>query len=146
MEDSLMRKALRLGSSMVPYMDWVLPIVERALGVSGNDTAALQATVLKAMEQSGKEWKAQLRQLQAAQQEVIPALADQQRRLERLEHRSVEMADALTSIADNQAQMTRQVDTLAKWVRVAAFAGIIFGLFLAGAAIFFLRHKMGHSA
>ncbi len=138
--DSLMRKALRLGSSMVPYMDWVLPIVERALGAGGNEMPA----VLDAMEKSSKEWKTQLRQLQAAQQEVLPVLTDQQRRLERLEHRSVEMADALTTIADNQAQMTRQVETLAQWVKIAAIAGIIFGFLLTGAAIFPLHHKMGN--
>lgn len=138
--ESMMRKLLRLSGNVLPYVDWVLPIIERALGVGGNDAPA----VLAALDQSGKEWKAQLHQLQASQQELLPALAEQQRRLDRMEQRSVEMADVLVNVADNQAEMTRQVAALAQWVRVAAVAGIIFTVFLAGLAVYILRHKMGH--
>ncbi len=138
----MMRKLLRLGSNMVPYVEWVLPVVERALGMSGNDTPA----VLEAMEHSSREWKAHLRQLQASQQELLPVLAEQPRRLDRLEQRSVEMAETLASVADNQAEIARRVDVLAQWVRLATIAGIFFAVFLAGLAIYLLRHKMGHSS
>ena len=140
----MMKKLLRLGGNFLPYVDMVMPLLERAIGAVGNETPAALQAMEEAMEKSSKEWRAHLQVLQAAQQEVLPALAEQQRRLDRLEQRSVEISETLANLVDTQTEMTQHVRALARGFRYAAILGIILLVAILATATLAFRHKLGH--
>lgn len=128
----LMRRILRLGSRAIPYVEWLVPVLERALGGSAEGIPlALH------------ELQMRLDALQTTQREVAPAFTEQQRRLDRLEDRSVALSESIEELASKQAKLANQMRTLLAWTRGAAIAGIGLLLILTILGIFLLRHIPG---
>ncbi len=125
----VLKKILRIGGRAIPYVEWVLPLLERALGVG---TEGIPVAI--------QELKTYLGHLESAQQQVTPALAEQQRRLDRLEHHSVALGEAIEDLAVKQERMALQVHRLFQWLRYATFTGIALLLLLVGLMVFALRH------
>ncbi len=125
----ILRRILRLGGRALPYVEWLVPVLERVLGGSAEGIPlALH------------ELQMRLDTLQTTQREVAPAFTEQQRRLDRLEDRSVALSESIEELSSKQAELADQMRTLLAWTRGAAIAGISLLLILTILGIFFLRH------
>ena len=135
----MLRKIIKIGTSILPYLAWVAPFVERAFWPrpEGLPTSAIQ------------DLKQHMNVLYSARQQddvsdLAPMLEDQQRRLDRLEQQAEEMNSAIESLSRDQLEVADQVRALAGWVRNSAMAGLfllVLLLLLKGVQIL---HIVGH--
>lgn len=135
----MMRKLLRIGSSILPYLAWVAPFVERAFwpkqdGLSANAVNDLKhhMNILYSSRQ------------QEDLSDLAPVLEEQQHRLDRLEQQVTEMNSAIESLSRDQLDVADQVRALAGWVRNSAMAALfllVLLLLLKGVQIL---HVIGH--
>ena len=129
----MMRRILRLGSRALPYVEWLVPVLERVLcGSAEGIPMALH------------ELQMRLDTLQTTQREVAPAFTEQQRRLDRLEDRSVALSESIEELSSKQAELADQMRILLAWTRGAAIVGIGLLLILTILGIFLLRHIPAH--
>ena len=130
----LMRKLLRLGSNILPYLAWLAPFVERAFWPRQN---GLPSSAISDLKQH-------MDVLYSSRQDMTPVLEEQQRRLDRLEQQATELNAAIENLSRDQLDIADQVRAMAGWVRNTAMAGLfllVLMLLLKGVQ---MLHGIGH--
>ena len=144
-KNPMMRRLLSIGSGIVPYLAWLVPLMDRMFSPKRDVvTPALLTLRTDVRSDLRKDLKQHVAMIQAAQIDITPAIEEQQRRLEKLEEHTAELNHTLTVLSDEQLDLADQVKSMAGWVRNCAMAG----LFLL-ALLFVLKlaqaiHGMGH--
>jgi hypothetical protein len=145
--NSMLRRLMRAGNGVLPYLVWLVPLVDRVLPRKQGLHPGLK-NLGNLSEDLRNDLRADLERhmaaIQAAQVDVTPALEEQTKRLEKLEEHAAELNHSLTNLSEDQLDLADQVRTMAGWVRNASIAG----LFLL-ALLFILKlvqaiHGWGH--
>ena len=124
-KNPMFRKLLRICGDMLPYLAWMIPLVDRMM-VPKRETIAPGLLTLSSDIRSDlrHDLKEHMAALQAVQVDVTPAIEEQQRRLERLEEHAAELNHSLTNLSEDQLDLADQVRIMAGWVRNSAVAGL----------------------
>jgi len=123
LENSMLRRVIRVGGAVLPYMAWLIPLVDRV--VPRRDGSA-------GLKNFGDDLRNDLRNdlmehmaaIKAAQVDLTPAMEEQQGRLGKLEEHAAELNHSLTNLSEDQLDLADQVRAMAGWVRNASIAGL----------------------
>ena len=139
------RRAIRFGSGIVPYLAWLVPVLDRLL-VSRRDTVTPALMTLRNDVRSDlrKDLNHHITALQATQVDVSPAIEEQQRRLEKLEEFAGELNHSLINLAEDQLDLADQVRLMAGWVRNGAIGALLLLLLMFILKLVEAFHGMGH--
>ena len=125
-KDPMLRRILRICGDMLPYLAWMIPLVDRM--VVPKREAAVAPGLLTLSADLRSDLRSDLKQhfatIQAAQVDVSPAIEAQQRRLEKLEEHASELNHSLTNLSEDQLDLADQVRAMAGWVRNSAVAAL----------------------
>lgn len=147
LENSMLRRLIRLGGGVLPYLAWLVPLVDRVIPRRDAGSAGLKNFSDDFRNELQNDLRAHMAAIKAAQMAQVnlgPAIEEQTKRLEKLEEHAGELNHSLTNLSEDQLDLADQVRTMAGWVRNASIAG----LFLL-ALLFILKlvqaiHGMGH--
>lgn len=125
--NTMLRRLIRAGNGVLPYLVWLVPLVDRVLPRKDG----LQPG-LKKLDNLSDELRNDLRAdlehhmaaIKAAQVDMTPAIEEQTKRLEKLEEHAAELNHSLTNLSEDQLDLADQVRTMAGWVRNASIAGL----------------------
>ncbi len=140
----MLRRLMRLGGGFLPYLAWLVPVVDRMLPRRDALTPGLKNFSADLRNDLRSDLRLHLAAVQAAQVDVSPAIEEQQRRLDKLEEHAAELNHSLTNLSEDQLDLADQVRAMAGWVRNASIAGLTL------LALFFVLklvqaiHGMGH--
>ncbi|MHB1674435.1 MAG: hypothetical protein ACYCSP_09325 [Acidobacteriaceae bacterium] len=110
---------------MLPYLAWMIPLVDRMVTPKRQAVAPGLLTLSADLRNDLRgELKQHLAAIQAAQVDVTPAIEEQQRRLEKLEEHASELNHSLTNLSEDQLDLADQVRAMAGWVRNSAVAAL----------------------
>ena len=109
----MMRKILRFGGRVLPYVGWLAPVVGQALDGK-----------MQGLPVAIRDLKQRLHSLHDSHQEVAPALAVQMERLNLLEQKCGAIQHAVDDMRHEQAELSREVHRLLLWVQGAVLAGV----------------------
>ncbi|MHB8304238.1 MAG: hypothetical protein ACYDC6_15725 [Acidobacteriaceae bacterium] len=141
----MLRRILQIGSGLMPYLAWLVPLVDRlVLPKRDAVTPALLTLRTDVRSDLRKDMRSHIAALQAAQIDITPAIEEQQRRLEKLEEHTAEMTHTLTVLSDDQLDLAEQVRAMASWVRNCAMAGLFLLTLLFILKLVQAIHGMGH--
>lgn len=125
-KDPMVRRILRICGDMLPYLAWMIPLVDRM--VTPKRQAVVAPGLLTLSDDLRNDLRSELKQhlvaIQAAQVDVTPAIEEQQRRLEKLEEHASELNHSLTNLSEDQLDLADQVRAMAGWVRNSAVAAL----------------------
>lgn len=125
-KDPMVRRILRICGDMLPYLAWMIPLVDRV--VAPKHEAAVAPGLMTLSADLRNDLRAELKQhllaIKDAQTDVTPAIEEQQRRLEKLEEHASELNHSLTNLSEDQLDLADQVRAMAGWVRNSAIAGL----------------------
>ena len=86
LKNPTVRRALQIGGGIVPYLAWLVPVIDRVLTPKQDVvTPALMTLRTDVRSDLRKDLKQHVAMMQAAQIDITPAIEEQQRRLEKLE-------------------------------------------------------------
>ncbi len=145
LEKPMLRRLFRFGGGVVPYLAWLLPLMDRML-------APKRDSVVPALENFSNDLRIDLKNdlrqhlaaIQAAQLDVAPAIEEQQRRLEKLEENTAELNHTITNLSEDQLDLADQVRSMAGWVRNSAMAGLFLLTLMFILKLVQAIHGMGH--
>lgn len=120
-QEPRMRRLFRLGTGIIPYLAWLIPLMDRMFVAKRQAPAE---NVLPAIQDLKNDINHHIAALRAAQVDVTPAIEEQQRRLERLEEQSAELNHSITNLCEDQMDLAEQIRNMSGWVRNAAIAGL----------------------
>lgn len=146
-ENPMLRKIMRLSGGILPYLAWLVPLVDRLVPRRDPVTAGLQAfgdDLRNELRSDMKQHLAAIQTVQASQVNLTPALEEQQRRLERLEEHAAELNHSLTNLSEDQLDLADQVRAMAGWVRNASIAALFLLVLLFVLKLVQAIHGMGH--
>lgn len=124
-ENNMLRRILKIGGEYLPYLAWLVPLLDRMLPSKKNAIAPGLTTLSSDLRNDiRKDLREHVMALQAAQVDVTPAIEEQQRRLEKLEEHAAELNHSLTNLSEDQLDLADQVRAMASWVRNSAIAGL----------------------
>ncbi|MHB1743794.1 MAG: hypothetical protein ACYCRE_03370 [Acidobacteriaceae bacterium] len=124
-KDPMVRRILRICGDMLPYLAWMIPLVDRMVTPKRQAVAPGLLTLSADLRNDLRgELKQHLAAIQAAQVDVTPAIEEQQRRLEKLEEHASELNHSLTNLSEDQLDLADQVRAMAGWVRNSAVAAL----------------------
>ena len=125
-KDPMVRRILRICGDMLPYLAWMIPLVDRV--VAPKREAAVAPGLMTLSADLRNDLRAELKQhltaIKDAQTDVTPAIEEQQRRLEKLEEHATELNHSLTNLSEDQLDLADQVRAMAGWVRNSAIAAL----------------------
>ena len=125
-KDPMVRRILRICGDMLPYLAWMIPLVDRV--VAPKREAAVDPRLMTLSADLRNDLRAELKQhllaIKDAQTDVTPAIEEQQRRLEKLEEHASELNHSLTNLSEDQLDLADQVRAMAGWVRNSAVAAL----------------------
>jgi hypothetical protein len=125
-KDPMVRRILRICGDMLPYLAWMIPLVDRV--VAPKREAAVTPGLMTLSADIRNDLRDELRQhltaIKDAQTDVTPAIEEQQRRLEKLEEHATELNHSLTNLSEDQLDLADQVRAMAGWVRNSAIAAL----------------------
>ena len=136
-ENFMLRRLLRFGGGVLPYLAWLSPFVDRML-MPKRDSISPAITELR------NDLRNHMAALQAAQIDVTPAIEEQQRRLEKLEEQAAELNHTITNLSEDQLDLADQVRSMAGWVRNSAMAGLFLLTLMFILKLVQAIHGMGH--
>jgi len=147
LENSMLRRLIRVGGGVLPYLTWLVPLVDRMVPRRSPEMAGLKDFSTDFRTELQNDLRAHMEAIKTAQMAQVnlgPAVEEQTKRLEKLEEHAAELNHSLTNLSEDQLDLADQVRTMAGWVRNASIAG----LFLL-ALLFILKlvqaiHGMGH--
>lgn len=144
LENSMVRRLIRVGGGVLPFLTWIVPLVDRLVPRRDSAAAGMKALTQELRNDLRRDLNEHMAAIRAAQVDVSPAMEEQHRRLEKLEEHAAELNHTLTNLSEDQLDLADQVRAMAGWVRNSAIAG----LFLL-ALLFILKlvqavHGMGH--
>jgi hypothetical protein len=144
MANPLLRRLIRLGAGLVPYLGWLVPLMDRFSPKRDALTPGLRAFSNDLRNDLRSDLREHMFALQAAQVDVTPAIEEQQRRLEKLEEHAAELNHSLTNLSEDQLDLADQVRSMAGWVRNSAIAGLFLLVLLFILKLIQAIHGMGH--
>ncbi len=144
LENPVLRRLVRLGAGLMPYLAWLVPLIDRMGPKRDALTPGLRAFSNELRNDLRSDLRDHLVALQAAQIDVSPAIEEQQRRLEKLEEHAAELNHSLTNLSEDQLDLADQVRTMAGWVRNSAIAGLSLLALLFILKLIQAIHGMGH--
>ena len=125
-KNPMLRRVLKICGDMLPYLAWMIPLVDRM--VAPKRQAAVPPGLMTLNADLRNDLRSELKQhlaaIQAAQVDVTPAIEEQQRRLEKLEEHASELNHSLTNLSEDQLDLADQVRAMAGWVRNSAVAAL----------------------
>ena len=129
LENPMLRRAMRLGKSVVPHLIWAIPLIDRLIPRRGTDVGsslrALSTDLRNTLTNDLRnELNNHMAAIRAAQLEPNPAIEEQRERLEKLEEHAAELNHSLTNLSEDQLDLADQVRAMAGWVRNSAIAGL----------------------
>lgn len=145
MTNLTLRRFLRLGGEVIPYLGWLVPLMDRLLiqkrttvtpallGFSDNLRTDLQ-----------HDLQQHIIALRIAQVDMSPAMEEQQRRLEKLEEHAAELNHSLINLSEDQLDLADQVRSMAGWVRNCAMAALFLLTLIFVLKLVQAIHGMGH--
>lgn len=141
----MLRKLFRICGDLLPYLAWMIPLVDRMMAPKQEAIApALQTLSSDIRGDLRSDLKEHMAAMQAAQVDVSPAIEEQQRRLEKLEEHAAELNHSLINLSEDQLDLADQVRTMAGWVRNSAVAGLFLLSLLFILKLVQAIHGMGH--
>jgi small-conductance mechanosensitive channel len=131
---------------MLPYLAWMIPLVDRMVAPKRQALAPGLGTLSSDLRNDLRnDLKQHMAALQAIQQvDITPAIQDQQRRLEKLEEHAAELNHSLNNLSEDQLDLADQVRALAGWVRNSAVAGLFLLTLMFILKLIQAIHGMGH--
>jgi hypothetical protein len=124
-ENVMLRRILKIGGEYLPYLAWLVPLLDRMLPSKKNAVAPGLMTLSADLRNDIRnDLREHIVALQATQVDVTPAIEEQQRRLEKLEENTAELNHSLTNLSEDQLDLADQVRAMASWVRNSAIAGL----------------------
>lgn len=125
----MLRRILKCGGQYLPYVAWLVPLVDRFFPAKQAELApgllTLSADLRNDIRNDLKHHMVALQTAQSAQSDLGPAIEEQQRRLEKLEEQTAELNHTLTNLSEDQLDLADQVRAMAGWVRNSAVAGLL---------------------
>lgn len=145
-KNPMLRRAVRIGSGIAPYLAWLVPLLGRVFAAKQDDVVTPALLTLRTDVRSDlrKDLRQHVAMIQAAQIDVTPAIEEQQRRLEKLEEHTAELNHTLTVLSDEQLDLADQVKAMAGWVRNCAMAGLFLLTLMFILKLVQAIHSMGH--
>lgn len=145
-ENNMLRRILKIGGEYLPYLAWLVPLLDRMLPSKKSASVAPGLMTLSADLRNDirKDLREHVMALQAAQVDVTPAIEEQQRRLEKLEEHTAELNHSLTNLSEDQLDLADQVRAMASWVRNSAIAGLFLLSLMFILKLIQAIHFMGH--
>ncbi|MGC1781613.1 MAG: hypothetical protein WA708_03750 [Acidobacteriaceae bacterium] len=146
----MLRRILKIGGEYLPYLAWLVPLLDRMLPTKRNNNVAIAAPpgLMTLSADLRNDIRTDLRQhftaMQATQIDVTPAIEEQQRRLEKLEEHAAELNHSLTNLSEDQLDLADQVRAMAGWVRNSALAGLFLLTLMFILKLIQAIHGMGH--
>ena len=124
-KDPMLRRLLRICGDMLPYLAWVIPLVDRMM-VPKHELAVpgLQSLSSDIRSDLREDMQQHLAAMKSAQVDVTPAIEEQRRRLEKLEEHAAELNHSLVNLSEDQLDLADQVRAMAGWVRNCAIAAL----------------------
>ena len=126
-KDPMVRRILRICGDMLPYLAWMIPLVDRVVAPK-REAAAVPPGLMTLSADLRADLHSELKQhllaIKDAQTDVTPAIEEQQRRLEKLEEHATELNHSLTNLSEDQLDLADQVRAMAGWVRNSAIAAL----------------------
>lgn len=124
-KNPMVRRFLRICGDMLPYLAWMIPLVDRMVTPKREAIApGLQTLSMNIRSDLRNELQEHFAAIKAAQVDVTPAIEEQQRRLEKLEEHASELNHSLTNLSEDQLDLADQVRAMAGWVRNSAVAAL----------------------
>lgn len=124
-KNPMLRRFFRICGDMLPYLAWMIPLVDRMMAPKREAIApGLQTLSTDIRSDLRTELKEHFAAIKAAQVDVTPAIEEQQRRLEKLEEHASELNHSLTNLSEDQLDLADQVRAMAGWVRNSAVAAL----------------------
>jgi hypothetical protein len=124
-KNPMLRRFFRICGDMLPYLAWMIPLVDRMMAPKREAVApglrTLSADIRSDLRSDLKEHFAAM---EAKQVDMTPAIQEQQRRLEKLEEHASELNHSLTNLSEDQLDLADQVRAMAGWVRNSAVAAL----------------------
>lgn len=124
LENPTFRRLLRIGGGILPYLAWLVPLIDRARPKRDAITPGLRAFSIDLRNDLRNDLRDHAAAVRASQVDVTPAIEEQQRRLEKLEEHAAELNHSLTNLSEDQLDLADQVRAMAGWVRNSAIAGL----------------------
>ena len=145
-KNPMLRRFLRICGDMLPYLAWMIPLVDRMMVPKRDELAVPGLKSLSSDIRSDlrEDLKQHLAAMQAAQVDVTPAMEEQQRRLEKLEEHAAELNHSLVNLSEDQLDLADQVRAMAGWVRNCAMAALFLLTLLFILKLVQAIHGMGH--
>lgn len=141
----MLRRLFRLGGEVIPYLAWLVPLMDRMLAPKRN---AVTPALLGFSDDLRSDLRHDLQQhivaLREAQLDISPAMEEQQRRLEKLEEHAAELNHSLINLSEDQLDLADQVRSMAGWVRNCAMAGLFLLTLMFVLKLIQAIHGMGH--
>ncbi len=124
-KNPMVRRFFRICGDMLPYLAWMIPLVDRLVAPRRAAIApGLQTLSMDIRSDLRTELQEHFAAIKAAQVDVTPAIEEQQRRLEKLEEHASELNHSLTNLSEDQLDLADQVRAMAGWVRNSAVAAL----------------------
>jgi hypothetical protein len=147
--NAMLRRILKIGGEYLPYLAWLVPLLDRMLPTKRNNHVAVAPPGLMTLSTDLRnDIRTDLRQhfaaLQTTQIDIVPAIEEQQRRLEKLEEHAAELNHSLTNLSEDQLDLADQVRAMAGWVRNSALAGLFLLTLMFILKLIQAIHGMGH--
>ncbi len=124
----MLRRLIRAGGGVLPYLGWLIPLFDRMVPKRDALTPGLLRFSAELRHDLRNDLQNDLREhmlaVQATHVDISPALAAQERRLEKLEEHAAELNHSLTNLSEDQLDLADQVRAMAGWVRNSAIAGL----------------------
>lgn len=146
-KDPMVRRLLRICGDMLPYLAWMIPLVDRMMAPKTQPQLAIPGLKTLSSDIRGdlrEDLKQHLAAMQAAQVDVTPAMEEQKRRLEKLEEHAAELNHSLVNLSEDQLDLADQVRAMAGWVRNCAIAALFLLTLLFILKLVQAVHGMGH--
>jgi septal ring factor EnvC (AmiA/AmiB activator) len=147
-ENPTLRRFLRVAGGILPYLSWLVPVVDRLVPRRDALTPGLRAFSDDLRNDLRNDLRSDLRThlaaVQAAQTDLAPAIAEQQVRLQKLEEHAAELNHSLTNLSEDQLDLADQVRAMASWVRNASIAALFLLVLLFVLKLVQTVHIMGH--
>ncbi len=124
-KNPMLRRFFRICGDMLPYLAWMIPLVDRVMAPKREAVApGLRTLSADIRSDLRNDLKQHFAAMEAKQVDVTPAIQEQQRRLEKLEEHASELNHSLTNLSEDQLDLADQVRAMAGWVRNSAVAAL----------------------
>src|SRR6185437_14162343 len=114
LENSMLRRLIRVGGGVVPYVALLIPIVDRVFPKRSPEMASLKYFGADFRTELQNDLRAHMEAIKAAQMAQVnlgPAVEEQTKRLEKLEDHAAELNHSLTNLSEDQLDLADQVRT-----------------------------------